>query len=105
MPGSTVVGSLKDIIPWQAEFILSLRLCLDSPEGRTKVLDGFSQCFGEVEGRAQMQLFEMFLTRLHGTARRPLVRHGLGCTCLGSDEAALRFLCTKRPKAIWRRRR
>ena len=39
-----------------------------------------------------MQQFETLLTCLCSHARRPLVRHGLGCDCIGSDEAVLQTL-------------
>jgi len=88
-PGAAVVGQLTTIPEWEAEFILSLRFWMDGPEGQAKVWNSFARCFGAVEGRCQLRLFEGMLGRLCSNCRRPLVRHGLGCTCIGSDEAVV----------------
>ncbi|WP_294620438.1 hypothetical protein [uncultured Roseovarius sp.] len=91
-PGADVVGKLTDIAPWEAELVMSIRFWMDSPQGQAEVWNGFARCFGAIEGRAEMRNFETLLTSLCTHARRPLVRHGLGCTCIGSDEAVLRTL-------------
>lgn len=88
-PGSSIVGRLTDIPPWEAELILSMRLWMDSHEGQAEVGKGFTRCFGPAGGRAEIRQFERLLTALCAYARRPLVRHGLGCVCIGSDEAVL----------------
>ncbi|MWB79076.1 hypothetical protein GLS40_13635 [Pseudooceanicola sp. 216_PA32_1] len=71
---------------------MSIRFWMDGPEGRDEVWNGFARCFGATAGRAEMRSFESLLTSLCTFARRPLVRHGLGCTCIGSDEAILTTL-------------
>ncbi|WP_306151309.1 hypothetical protein [Roseovarius sp. MMSF_3281] len=91
-PGTSVVGKLTDIAPWEAELILSMRFWMDGPEGQAEVWGGFARCFGAAEGRAEMRGFESLFTSICTHARRPLVRHGLGCNCIGSDEAILRTL-------------
>lgn len=91
-PGASVVGNLTEIPPWEAELILSMRVWMDSPQGQAKVRDGFARCFGVVRGHAELHNFETLLSGLCNHARRPLVRHGLGCTCIGSDEAVLQTL-------------
>jgi len=91
-PGASVVGRLTDIAPWEAELILSIRLWMDSPEGRAEIWNGFARCFGASDGRLELRRFETLLTSICSTARRPLIRHGLGCDCIGSDEAILRTL-------------
>jgi hypothetical protein len=90
--GAAVVGRLTDLPAWEADLILSMRLWMQSPEGQAEVWTGFARCFGTVEGRAEMQQFESLLRGLCHNARRPFVRHALGCTCLGTDEAVLRML-------------
>ncbi|QFT60391.1 hypothetical protein FIU94_16295 [Sulfitobacter sp. THAF37] len=91
-PGSTVVGRLTHVPPWEAELILSMRLWMDSLEGQAKVGTGFARCFGAAGGQAEVRQFERLLTALCAYARRPLVRHSLGCDCIGSDEAVLQTL-------------
>lgn len=90
--GASVVGRLTDIAPWEAELIMSMRFWMDGPEGQAEVWNGFARFFGATEGRAEMRNFESLLSSLCTFARRPLVRHGLGCTCIGSDEAILQTL-------------
>jgi len=90
--GASVVGRLTDIAPWEAELIMSMRFWMDSPEGQAEVWNGFARFFGATEGRAEMRSFESLLSILCTHARRPLVRHGLGCNWIGSDEAILQTL-------------
>lgn len=88
-PGSAVVGSLTEVAPWEAELIMSIRFWMDGAEGQSEVWSGFARRFGVDRGRAELQAFERLLSVLCTCARRPLMRHGLGCTCIGSDEAVL----------------
>lgn len=85
--GSAVVGRLTNLPAWEVELLLSLRFWMDGPEGQVRVWTSFSRCFGTIEGRRHLRLFEGMLGSLCSHARRPLVRHGLGCNCIGSDEA------------------
>jgi hypothetical protein len=85
--GAAIVGRLANLPAWEAELILSLRFWMAGPEGQQQVWNSFSRCFGSIEGRRHLRLFEGLLGSLCGHARRPLVRHGLGCGCIGSDEA------------------
>ena len=90
--GGSVVGRLGDAVPWEADLILAMRLWMDSPEGQAEVWNEFARCFGAEHGRAELRHFETLLTHLCTHARRPLVRHGLCCDCIGSDEAILQTL-------------
>ena len=90
--GASSVGNLSDIASWEADLILSVRLWMDSPDGQAEVWNSFAQTLGPSEGREELRHFEMLLSTLCRFSRRPLVRHGLGCMCIGSDEAVLRTL-------------
>ncbi|WP_089885253.1 hypothetical protein [Citreimonas salinaria] len=90
-PGSMVVGRLTDLAPWEAGLILSLRAWMEGPAGQAEVWNGFARSFGGAEGRVEMHRFETLLVTLCENARRPLVRHGGGCACIGVDEA---LFCT-----------
>lgn len=90
-PGRMVVGRLTDLAPWEAGLILFLRAWMDGPAGQAEVWNGFARAFGGTEGRVHMHRFEALLVTLCDNARRPLMRHGGGCACLGSDEA---LFCT-----------
>lgn len=85
--GAAVVGRLTEIAAWEASLILSLRFWMEGPEGQAEVWNTFARGLGARDGRAELRGFETLLATLGSCARRPLVRHGLGCTCIGSDEA------------------
>lgn len=90
--GASVVGQMTDIAPWEAELIMSVRFWMAGPDSQAEVWNGFAHSFGATEGLAELRNFECLLSDLCRFARRPLVRHGLGCTCIGSDEAILQTL-------------
>ncbi len=90
--GASVVGQLTDLVSWEATLIMSMRLWMEGPDAQAEVWRDFARCFGTEKGREELRQFETFLSRLLSAARRPLVRHGLGCTCIGSDEAILRLM-------------
>ncbi|WP_282121073.1 hypothetical protein [Ruegeria atlantica] len=84
--GGAAVGRLSDLSPIEAGAVMYLRLWSESPEARSDAASDFEIALGLDQGRAAM----MTLDRLCGLCvhhgRRPLVRHGLGCSCLGADE-------------------
>ena len=92
IPGNAVVGRLTEVAPWEADLIMSMRLWMENADGQRDVWNSYARCYGSDEGHAKMQQFETLLTCLCSHARRPLVRHGLGCDCIGSDEAVLQTL-------------
>ena len=92
IPGNAVVGRLTEVAPWEADLIMSMRLWMENADGQRDVWNSYARCYGSAEGHAKMQQFETLLTCLCSHARRPLVRHGLGCDCIGSDEAVLQTL-------------
>lgn len=89
--GRMAVGRLGDLAPWEAGLILCLRSWMDGPEGQACVWNAFARTFGGAAARGEMQRFESLLATLCDNARRPLVRHGGGCACIGADEA---IFCT-----------
>lgn len=92
MRGAAPVGKVTDLGPLEAAAVICLRLWCDSPEGRRKVRDDFSQLLGTMAGDAALHAFDEFcnLCVLHG--RRAFARHDPACECLGADEACLAHL-------------
>ncbi|MEM6422009.1 MAG: hypothetical protein AAF698_05415, partial [Pseudomonadota bacterium] len=45
--------------------------------------------FGAREGKRQLAAFETLIETLITHGRRPIMRHGIGCRCLGADECVL----------------
>lgn len=90
--GSTVVGCLTDIVPWEADLILTVRLWMHGPSCQAEVWNGYARAFGSRDGHVEMRHLESLMTALRDHARRPLICHGLACLCIGSDEAVLQTL-------------
>jgi hypothetical protein len=78
------VGHLSDLDPVSQLAVLSLRLWCD--RGPAALARDFALA-GDAGGAAEA--FSRFCTHCTTAARRPLMRHGAGCPCLGADEAAL----------------
>ena len=85
--GAAPVGHLDDLDPVEATAVLCLRLWCEGPEAQAQVWADFATTLGPSAGRAALADFEELCGLCLRHARRPLMRHGLGCRCLGADEA------------------
>ena len=85
--GAAVVGQLTEVMPWEAELILNLRLWQDGATGQSQVWTAYANAFGAAKARVHMRSFERLLWMIETNMLRPLVRHGVACRCIGSDEA------------------
>lgn len=85
--GAAAVGQLSEVSAWEAELILSLRLWQDGARGRRAVWNAYAGAFGSRDGRCALDRFVGLLTAVESNMLRPLVRHGIACGCIGSDEA------------------
>jgi len=63
-----------------------LRLWGDGVRGRADAASDFQIALGMERGRAAMMTLDHLCSLCAHHGRRPLVRHGLGCSCLGADE-------------------
>ena len=63
-----------------------LRLWGDGAAGRADAASDFGIALGAEQGRAAMLTLDRLCSLCAHHGRRPLVRHGLGCSCLGADE-------------------
>lgn len=82
--GGAAVGRLADLNPVEAGAVMYLRLWSEAAEGRS-LAEGEMASGAEENARVFALLDQMFgLCARHG--RRPLVRHGVTCACLGADE-------------------
>ncbi|WP_299985341.1 hypothetical protein [uncultured Ruegeria sp.] len=84
--GGAAVGRLSDLSPIEAGAVMYLRLWGDGAEGRTNAESDFNIALGADQGRATMLTLDRLCSLCAHHGRRPLVRHGLGCACLGADE-------------------
>jgi hypothetical protein len=85
--GAAAVGQLAEVSAWEAELILNLRLWQDGDRGRRAVWNAYATALGPREGRAALEAFVDLLKTIEDNMLRPLVRHGVACGCVGSDEA------------------
>lgn len=85
--GSAVVAQISEISPWEAELILNLRLWQDGETGQRMVWESYARAFGPKEGRVALDRFAGLVFTIEANMLRPLMRHGVTCTCVGSDEA------------------
>ncbi|MFP7674452.1 hypothetical protein ACG74X_13975 [Marivita sp. S0852] len=85
--GAAAVGQLTEVTAWEAELILNLRLWQDGPNGQTLVWNSYATAFGQKDGRAELLRFERLIAMIDTHMVRPMVRHGVACRCIGSDEA------------------
>ncbi|MGZ2257239.1 hypothetical protein ACVC7O_08010 [Roseobacter sp. A03A-229] len=90
--GGASVGVLMHLEPWEADLIVTLRLWCDSPEGQAKVWNEFAMTLPKGKAADEMRAFEQLVSVIASYAHRPLVRHGVGCACIGADEGVFAHL-------------
>lgn len=90
--GFTTVGLLDDLEPLEALAVRYLRMWCEAPDYQRKVWEDFSKALGASSGRNALKSFEALLDLCLRHARRPLMRHSVGCACLCADEACFATL-------------
>lgn len=84
--GAVAVATIQTLAPWEATLLLNLRLWLDGPEGQREVWTEYAESFSGASAHQPMRRFERLLNIIGTHASRPLVRRGVLCACVGSDE-------------------
>ncbi|WP_299546389.1 hypothetical protein [uncultured Tateyamaria sp.] len=84
--GGAAVAALNRMDDWEANLVLNLRLWCEGPTGKSQARKDYSSVFPEPEADRAWRTFEDLLNKIVLTAARPLVRHEVGCNCVGSDE-------------------
>ncbi|WP_170718420.1 hypothetical protein [Ruegeria profundi] len=84
--GGAAVGRLTDLAPIEAGAVMYLRLWSEGAKGRADAASDFDIALGANQGRAAMLTLDRLCSLCASYGRRPLIRHGLGCACLGADE-------------------
>lgn len=84
--GGATVGRLSDLTPIEAGAVMYLRLWAEGSGGRADAASDFDIALGKDHGSIAMLTLDRLCTLCARHGRRPLVRHGLGCACLGADE-------------------
>ena len=86
--GASAVGHLADLDAVEAAAVICLRIWCDGPDARARMRRDLAGALGACEGQGPaLEAFEQLCALCARYGRRPLMRHGLHCTCLGADEA------------------
>lgn len=86
--GAAPVGALQELPPIELAAIVYLRAWCEGGDDREIIAKDFRLVMGHAEGAVAANDFHDLMTTLLGCARRPIMRHGLGCRCFGGDESA-----------------
>ena len=84
--GGAAVGVLNRMSAWEANLVLNLRLWCEGPEGQEQVWSEYRRALAGDDAKRECRTFETLLRSLIDAAHRPMVRHEVGCGCLGADE-------------------
>jgi hypothetical protein len=85
--GGAPVGYLAELEPVEAGAVTYLRMWFDGAEAREQVRRDLASALGADRGEAAAQRVETMFELCVQYARRPLMRHGVQCKCLGADES------------------
>lgn len=85
--GGAAVAVLNRMEAWEANLVLNLRLWCEGPKGQAAVWNEFRRSFEGPQASAACRAFEVLINTLADHAHRPLVRHDVGCSCVGADES------------------
>lgn len=85
--GAAPVAHLDELPPTEARLILALRHWCEGPEAQAELWNDIALEMGPARGRHWLSRFEELLSLVLNQGRRPMMRHGLGCRCVGADEA------------------
>lgn len=84
--GGATVGLLADLPPLEAGAVRFFRFWFSGAEARADLQDAFCQALGPGAAESAYESFGMLCDFCVTHGRRPLVRHGMTCSCLGADE-------------------
>ncbi|PJI84413.1 hypothetical protein BC777_3471 [Yoonia maricola] len=88
LPGGGTVGLLDDCDAINAASIVYLRMWCSSPDTQASMLADLTNTLGAARGDKAVETFAQICRLCTRYGRRPLARHGLGCRCIGADEAS-----------------
>lgn len=84
--GGASVGLLTDLPPLEAGAVRYFRHWFSGSEARAELHRTFCSLLGEDLADSAFDSFGQLCDFCVSHGRRPLVRHGLRCSCLGADE-------------------
>jgi len=90
--GGAAVAVLNRMEAWEANLVLNLRLWCEGPCGQAQVWNEYRKALPRECVHSECHAFERLLQTLIANAQRPLVRHDVGCSCVGADECVFLHL-------------
>jgi hypothetical protein len=86
--GAAPVGQLSELPHVELAAIVYLRAWCEGGPDREIIAKDFRLVMGDAAGLLASADFDALMATLLHKARRPVMRHGLGCKCFGGDESA-----------------
>jgi hypothetical protein len=86
--GAAPVGFLHELPPVELAAIIYLRAWCEGGSSRQIIDKDFCLVMGKEAGAKADRSFDALMAMFLNNARRPVMRHGLGCKCFGGDESA-----------------
>ena len=86
LAGGAPVGRVETLQPLEGLSVRALRRWCDG--GAEALAEDLGWALGEDHGGRAAKAFDALCRHCLASCRRPLMRHGGGCPCLGADEAA-----------------
>lgn len=93
MRGGAPVARLDELGAGEARVVRAFRHWCDGPPGLAVLGPELKAGLGARRAASALAHFDDCCRLAVGHARRPLVRHSVGCPCVGGDEAAIARLC------------
>ncbi|MEQ3729254.1 MAG: hypothetical protein ABNH38_17730 [Tateyamaria sp.] len=90
--GGAAVAALNRMDAWEAALVLNLRLWSEGPAGQEHVRGEFDRALNQTHAKRAWEDFDSLLRRIIDLAHRPMVRHEVGCNCVGADECVFAHL-------------
>lgn len=87
--GGAPVGHLAELGTIEAATVIYWRLWADGIEGQRRVAAEFCTALGDEAGIEAVDAFGQIFDLCLRHGRRPLMRHGINCKCLGADESCI----------------
>lgn len=84
--GGSAVAVLRLMEAWEANLVANLRLWCDGPKGQAAVWNEYRRSCSGPQAQAECRSFEHLVNALIDNSYHPLVRHKVGCACVGVDE-------------------
>lgn len=85
--GAATVAVLSNMDPWEVNLVLNLRLWCEGSSGQSQVWNEYRNALSGEHATHECHAFETLVRTIVSSAHRPLVRHQVGCSCVGADEA------------------